>query len=100
MRLVVSCGETLMHRLRGVLLHGTAVVSLNDLLEDAEAEHDVMSDNEVCKIIDKLQKLRALSRARERVRQLERELYGEGAKAQEPPHLPEFLSQHSALRIV
>jgi len=57
-----------------------------------------MSDNDVCKIIDKLQKLRALSHARERVRQLERELYGEGAKTREPPRLPEFLSQHSPLR--
>jgi hypothetical protein len=59
-----------------------------------------MSDNEIYKVIDKLQKLRALSHARERVRQLERELCGEGAKAQEPPHLPEFLSQHSPLRVV
>jgi hypothetical protein len=59
-----------------------------------------MSESEVRKIIDKLQKLRALSRARERVRQLERELYGEGAKAQEPPRLPEFLSQHAPLRVV
>jgi hypothetical protein len=59
-----------------------------------------MSESEVRKIIDKLQKLRALSHARERVRQLERELYGEGAKAQESPRLPEFLSQHSPLRVV
>jgi hypothetical protein len=43
-----------------------------------------MSDSEVRKIIGKLRKLRALSRARERVRQLERGLYGESSKARGP----------------
>ena len=35
-----------------------------------------MVDHEVEKVVDKLQKLRALRHARERVRQLERELNG------------------------
>jgi hypothetical protein len=59
-----------------------------------------MSDGEVRKIIDKLRKLRALSRARERVRQLERELYGDPAKPEDPRAVPEFLSQHQPLRVV
>lgn len=59
-----------------------------------------MSDGEVQKIIDKLQKLRALSQARERVRQLERELYGAAAKPREPPPVPEFLCHRHALRTV
>ena len=59
-----------------------------------------MNDSEVQKIIDKLGKLRALSRARERVRQLERELYGEWAKPEVPRALPEFLSQRQPLRVV
>jgi hypothetical protein len=60
----------------------------------------VVSDTDVRKIIDKLSKLRALSRARERVRQLERELYGESSQPAEPSVLPEFLSQHAPLRVV
>ncbi len=52
-----------------------------------------MVDHVVQKIVDKQQKLRALRHARERVRQLERELSGEPAKREEPPHLPEFLSR-------
>ena len=61
-----------------------------------------MSDSEVRKIIDKLQKLRALSHARERVRQLERELYGAPAKtlAAVAVPVPEFLTQHRPLRAV
>lgn len=58
-----------------------------------------MVDREVEKIVDKLQKLRALRHARERVRQLERELNGEPAKPESPAHLPEFLRQHSSLRV-
>ena len=50
-----------------------------------------MVDREVQKIVDKLQKLRALRHARKRVMQLERELSGEPARREEPPHLPEFL---------
>ena len=59
-----------------------------------------MGDSEIRKVIDKLSKLRALSRARERVRQLERELYGDCSKPEEPPMVPEFLSQHQPLRSV
>ena len=58
-----------------------------------------MVDGEVQKIVDKLQKLRALRHARERVRQLERELNGEPAKPEAPAHLPEFLRQRSPLRV-
>jgi len=58
-----------------------------------------MVDQEVDKIVAKLQKLRALRHARERVRQLERELNGEPAKPESPPHLPEFLRQRSPLRV-
>jgi hypothetical protein len=60
----------------------------------------VMSDSEVSTIIDKLRKLRALSHARERVRQLERELYGDSSKPEDPRALPELLSQHQPLRVV
>lgn len=59
-----------------------------------------MSESELRKIIDKLSKLKALQHARERVRQLERELCGESAKPEEPPQIPEFLSQHHPLRVV
>ena len=59
-----------------------------------------MSDNEVHKVIDKLQKLRALRQARNRVKQLERELYGAAAKSQDPPAVPEFLSLQQSLRAV
>jgi predicted component of type VI protein secretion system len=56
-----------------------------------------MGDRQVEKIVEKLQKLRALRRARERVRQLERELNGEPAIPESDPYLPEFLRQHSPL---
>jgi hypothetical protein len=59
-----------------------------------------MSDTEVRKIIDKLQKIRTLSRAREYVRQLERELYGEPGKPAVPAEVPRFLSHHHPLRVV
>ena len=58
-----------------------------------------MVDRELQKVFDKLQKLRALRHARERVRQLERELNGEPPKTEGVPHLPEFLRQHSSLRV-
>jgi len=57
-----------------------------------------MVDHEVQKIVDKQQKLRALRHARERVRQLERELSGEPAKREEAPRLPEFLRQDLPLQ--
>jgi hypothetical protein len=60
-----------------------------------------MSDTELRKVIDKLQKIRALSRARECVRRLERELYGEEAPTPTvPAEVPRFLSQHHPLRVV
>jgi hypothetical protein len=59
-----------------------------------------MNDSEVGKILEKLGKLRALSQARERVRQLERELYGEPSRPQEPAGVPDFLSQRQPLRVV
>jgi hypothetical protein len=58
-----------------------------------------MVDGEVQKIVDKLQKLRALRHARERVRQLERELHGEPPRAKHVPQLPEFLRQHGLFRV-
>jgi hypothetical protein len=58
-----------------------------------------MVDHDVEKIVDKMQKLRALRHARERVRQLERELNWELAKPERAPHLPEFLGQHGPLRL-
>ena len=54
-----------------------------------------MIDGEVGKITDKLHKLNALRWARERVRQLERELNGEPSRPEEPPHVPEFLRRHA-----
>ena len=59
-----------------------------------------MIDDEVEKIVDKLQKLRALRRARERVRQLERELNGAPARLEDPPQVPEFLRPSSPISLV
>jgi hypothetical protein len=50
-----------------------------------------MSDAELEQVIGKARKLKALHRARERVRQLERELRGEPAKPEESSYVPEFL---------
>jgi len=66
---------------------------------DAGEGGSAMVDHVVQKIVDKQQKLRALRHARKRVRQLERELSGEPAKSEEPPHLPEFLRQDIPLRV-
>lgn len=57
-----------------------------------------MVDSRLEQIIDKLQKLRALRLARDRVRQLERELRGERARAEEPASIPEFLRQQRSLQ--
>jgi len=57
-----------------------------------------MVDHELREIVDKQEKLLALRHARERVIQLERELSGEPAKREEPPHLPEFLRQDLPVR--
>lgn len=69
-------------------------------MKDIGKQVTVMSDSEVRKIIDKLHKLRALRHARERVRRLERELYGEPSKPEDPAGAPEFLSQRQPLRVV
>jgi hypothetical protein len=53
-----------------------------------------MVDSGIEKIIDKLQKLRELRRARDRVRQLERALSGQPATPVEALAIPEFLRQH------
>ncbi len=56
----------------------------------------VMNAIEVSRVVDKLQKIRALTRAREYVRPFERELYGEAAKAAAPAGIPRrFLSGSS-----
>ena len=55
-----------------------------------------MSDTELARVFGKLQKLKALHRARARVQQLERELRGEPASAEEPPCVPDFLRQRVA----
>ncbi|MBV8320513.1 MAG: hypothetical protein JO049_07535 [Hyphomicrobiales bacterium] len=57
-----------------------------------------MSDCDVSKVIDKLRKLRALRQARERVRQLESELYGAPSRPQDLPRTPEFLSEACSLQ--
>jgi hypothetical protein len=55
-----------------------------------------MIDTELEKVIGKALKLKELSLAKARVRQLERELRGEPAKPEEPPYVPEFLAQQPA----
>jgi hypothetical protein len=58
-----------------------------------------MIDRDTQKIVDKLQKLKALHRARARVRQLEWELSGEPARPEDPPYVPQFLRQRIPLRL-
>jgi hypothetical protein len=50
-----------------------------------------MSDEELGQVIAKRRKLKELRRARERVRQLERQLRGEPARPEESTYVPEFL---------
>ena len=57
-----------------------------------------MMDAALQTIVGKLQKLKALRRARERVRQLESELRGEPATAAEPLFVPEFLRPRAPVR--
>ena len=59
-----------------------------------------MIDSEVAKILGKQHQLRELRRARERVRQLERELNGAPGRPTEPTQVPEFLRAHLPLRVV
>jgi hypothetical protein len=56
-----------------------------------------MSTDELEQIVAKARKLRELRRARERVRQLERQLRGEPPRPEEPTYIPNFLTP-SALR--
>jgi predicted component of type VI protein secretion system len=66
-------------------------------MKGARAGGYAMVDHDVEKIVDKMQKLRALRHARERVRQLERELNGAPAKPDDSPQLPEYLRRHNPL---
>jgi hypothetical protein len=50
-----------------------------------------MSDDQLTEIVSKRQKLNELRRAKERVKQLERELRGEPRKLAGPVYIPEFL---------
>ena len=54
-----------------------------------------MSAEELTQIVSKARKVQELQRARARVRQLERELSGEPAIAEEPSQIPAFLRAHS-----
>ena len=76
-----------------------------DLPWATQTRGTAMTDSEVQRIIDKLQQLQALRRARERVRQLERELSGEPPRLEDRPHddrahIPEFLRQRVPLRVL
>ncbi len=50
-----------------------------------------MMQDDLEQIVGKARKLHELRRARNRVRQLERELRGEPVKPEEPDYVPEFL---------
>jgi hypothetical protein len=67
-------------------------------MTDAVEGGSAMVDPDVEKIVDKLQKLRALRQARERVRQLEWELSGAPAQSESPPYVPEYLRKRGPLR--
>jgi len=58
-----------------------------------------MSADELEQLVAKTWKLRELRRARERVRQLERQLRGEPTRPEEPTYVPKFLT-HPASRAV
>ena len=58
-----------------------------------------MIDDDLDRIVAKQHKLKELSRARERVRQLEQELCGAPPRPEQPPHVPEFLRQRTPRRI-
>ena len=51
-----------------------------------------MSAEELEQVVAKAWKLRELRRARERVRELERQLRGEPSKPEEPTYIPKFLT--------
>ena len=54
-----------------------------------------MSDDQLEQVIGKARKLKELRRAKDRVRQLERELRGESAKPAESTYDPEFLRRQA-----
>jgi hypothetical protein len=54
-----------------------------------------MSDDELRQVIGKARMFKELRRAKERVRQLERELRGEPARPEESTWVPEFLRKTS-----
>lgn len=58
-----------------------------------------MSEEQLQQIVGKASKLNELRRAKDRVRQLERELRGEPVKPQEPDYVPEFLRARPAAPI-
>ena len=57
----------------------------------SERQLHALSDDELEQIIGKARRLKALQRAKERVKQLERELRGEPEKTEDLNHVPEFL---------
>ena len=58
-----------------------------------------MSDNQLEQIIGKARRLRELRRAKERIRQLERELRGEPPRPEEPTWVPEFLRTQVTINV-
>jgi hypothetical protein len=54
-----------------------------------------MGDDQLEQAIGKARKLKQLRRAKDRVRQLERELRGEPAKLAESTYVPEFLRRQA-----
>jgi len=58
-----------------------------------------MSDNQLEQIIGKARRLRELRRAKERIRQLERELRGEPPRHEEPTWVPEFLRTQVTINV-
>jgi len=55
-----------------------------------------MSEEQLQQIVGKASKLNELRRAKDRVRQLERQLRGEPVKPEEPDYVPEFLRARAA----
>ena len=58
-----------------------------------------MSEEQLQQIVGKASKLNELRRAKDRVRQLERELRGEPVRPEEPDYVPEFLRARVAGRL-
>ena len=58
-----------------------------------------MSDNQLEQIIGKARRFKELRRAKERIRQLERELRGEPPRPEEPTWVPEFLRTQVTINV-